>query len=53
MVLLANAAVLMKRASHFWYLEGLAEHTISEAKQTMGREYQPWIEWPMQACGMV
>jgi hypothetical protein len=53
MVLLANAAVLMKRASHFWYMEGFAEHTISEAKQMMGLEYLPWIDWPMQACGMV
>ncbi|KAJ4354072.1 uncharacterized protein N0V89_005805 [Didymosphaeria variabile] len=52
-VLLANAAVLVQRASHFWYLEGLAEHIITEAKQVMGFEFLPWIDWPVQACGMV
>ncbi|OAG05424.1 uncharacterized protein CC84DRAFT_1163968 [Paraphaeosphaeria sporulosa] len=53
MVLLANAAVLLKRASHFWYLDGFAEHIITEAKQIMGLEYWAWLEYPTQACGMV
>ncbi|KAL1608451.1 hypothetical protein SLS60_003393 [Paraconiothyrium brasiliense] len=53
MILLANAVVLVKRASHFWYLEGFAEHTIAEAKQVVDFELLPWIDWPMQVCGMV
>lgn len=53
MILLANAAVLITRASHFWYLDGIAEHIIAEVEQVMGIEYWPWIDFPLQACGMV
>ena len=52
-VLLANAAVLLKRASHSWYLDGFAEHTIAEAKKVIPPEFLPWMDWPVQACGMV
>lgn len=53
MVFLANATVLVKGASHLWYFEGFAEHMINEARQVMGVEYLPWIDWPLQAYGMV
>ncbi|KAJ4302739.1 hypothetical protein N0V90_001629 [Kalmusia sp. IMI 367209] len=53
MVFLANMAVLLKRASHFWYFEGFAEHILAEVKPLLGHELLPWIEWPMQACGLV
>lgn len=52
-VLLANAAVLLKRASHVWYLSGFAEHTIAEARKVIPAEGLPWIDWPLQVCGMV
>ncbi|KAF9733639.1 hypothetical protein PMIN06_007852 [Paraphaeosphaeria minitans] len=53
MVSLANAAVLLKRASQSWYLDGFAEHIITEAKQMMGFEYWTWLDYPMQAYGMI
>ena len=53
MIFLANAMVLVKRASHFWYLDGFAEHTILECEKMIPPELLPWIDWPMSACGMV
>ena len=53
MAFLANAMVLVKRASHFWYLTGFAEHTILECEKVIPPELLGWIDWPMRACGMV
>lgn len=53
MLLLAHAAILIRRASHFWFLDGFAEHVISEARQAMSVEYWSWLDYPMQVCGMI
>lgn len=53
MIFFANAAVLVKRSSHFWFLEGFAEHLMMQTKELLPVELLPWIDWPMQTCGMV
>lgn len=53
MVLVAHLCILLKRASGFWYLEGFAEHVLSEATPYISEEFLPWIEWPLQVCGIV
>lgn len=50
MVLLAHWCVLLKRASHIWYFEGLAEQVLEEIKPFIGSELLPWIEWPLRVC---
>ncbi|PSN71163.1 hypothetical protein BS50DRAFT_275798 [Corynespora cassiicola Philippines] len=53
LVLFAHIAILAKRAEHlFWYLDGWAELCLSEMKPYLGDEFLPWIEWPLEACGM-
>ncbi|KAF2474188.1 uncharacterized protein BDR25DRAFT_119863 [Lindgomyces ingoldianus] len=52
LILLAHCCVLLKRASGFWYLDGFAEHVLKEMKPCLADEFLPWIEWPLQACGL-
>lgn len=52
-VLLAHCCILLKRASNFWYLEGFAEHMINELKPSLTSGYMPWMQWPLQACGLL
>ncbi|KAF2114918.1 hypothetical protein BDV96DRAFT_87955 [Lophiotrema nucula] len=53
LILLAHCAILLKRASKFWYFEGFAEHVVSELKPYLSEEFLPWMEWPLQEIGMV
>ncbi|KAF2659069.1 hypothetical protein K491DRAFT_227123 [Lophiostoma macrostomum CBS 122681] len=52
-VLLAHSCVLAKRASNFWYFEGFAEQTLAELQPFLSEEYLPWINWPLQECGLL
>jgi hypothetical protein len=53
MILFAHFCILIKRASHCWYLDGLAEYCLSEMKPYLGDTFLPWMEWPLQECGMI
>ncbi|KAF2181646.1 hypothetical protein K469DRAFT_254537 [Zopfia rhizophila CBS 207.26] len=53
LVLLAHCCILLKRAANFWYLDGFAEHLLMELKPYLSDDFLPWIEWPLQACGVI
>ncbi|KAF2004428.1 hypothetical protein P154DRAFT_43109 [Amniculicola lignicola CBS 123094] len=52
LILLAHCCVLLKRAEAYWYMEGSAENILMEIKPFLGEEFLPWIEWPLQICGL-
>ncbi|CAI6333506.1 unnamed protein product [Periconia digitata] len=47
MILVAYCSVLIKRASHFWFYEGFAEHVLTELWPLIGEDNLQWIEWPL------
>ncbi|ORX97950.1 hypothetical protein BCR34DRAFT_158633 [Clohesyomyces aquaticus] len=51
-ILLAYSCILINRAEGFWYLEGLAQNLLVEMKPYITDEFLPWIEWPLQVCGL-
>jgi hypothetical protein len=52
MVLLAHLCVLIKSVEHFWYFRGFTEQVLAEIASVIGDDYLPWIEWPLQICGV-
>ncbi|KAF2733545.1 hypothetical protein EJ04DRAFT_271353 [Polyplosphaeria fusca] len=53
LILLAHLCILLHRASKFWYLDGFAPHVLSEMQPGLSHEFLPWIEWPLEVCGIV
>ncbi|PVI07667.1 hypothetical protein DM02DRAFT_648714 [Periconia macrospinosa] len=51
-IMLTFCCVLIKRASHFWYYEGFAEHVLGELWPLVGEDNVRWIEWPLMVCGL-
>lgn len=53
MVLFAHCCILFHRAANFWFLDGFAEHLLNEIITEVTPQYVPWMEWPIQTCGML
>jgi hypothetical protein len=52
-VLLAHCCILFHRAANFWFFDGFAEHLLNELISEVTPEYLPWMQWPIQTCGML
>ncbi|KAF1835832.1 hypothetical protein BDW02DRAFT_587821 [Decorospora gaudefroyi] len=48
LIIFAHYAVLMHRAEHYWYLEGVAEHILSIADGMVPSEWKSWLNWPKE-----
>lgn len=53
LILLAHCCILIQRVAGSWYLDGFAKHVLHELKPLLSNEYLPWIEWPLEACGII
>lgn len=47
LVILAHYCVLLKRNNHVWYLQGLGPRLLENIKEELGKEWIPWIQWPL------
>jgi hypothetical protein len=55
LIIFAHYAVIMHRAEHYWYLEGVAEQVLRMADYMVPGEWKSWLNWPKQqirgGCG--
>jgi hypothetical protein len=48
LIIFAHYAVIMHRAEHYWFLEGVAEQILRIADLTLPGEWKSWLNWPKQ-----
>jgi hypothetical protein len=48
LIIFAHYAVLMHRADHYWYLEGVAEQILRLAEYMVPGEWKSWLNWPKE-----
>lgn len=48
LILLAHQCVLLKRDEDCWFMKGHASRLISTIKDSMGKQWLPWLDWPIQ-----
>jgi hypothetical protein len=48
LIIFAHYAVIMHRAEHYWYLEGVAEQILRIADSMVPSEWKSWLNWPKQ-----
>jgi hypothetical protein len=48
LIIFAHYAVLMHRAEHYWYLEGVAEQILRLADYMVPGEWKSWLTWPKE-----
>ena len=47
----AHFCILLRHHGSVWWLQGWADHLISQAYDILDGEHRPWIEWPMREMG--
>lgn len=47
LVILAHYCILLKRNDHAWYIRDLGRGLLENITQSLGKEWQHWIQWPM------
>ncbi|KAK0648556.1 hypothetical protein B0T16DRAFT_326522 [Cercophora newfieldiana] len=47
----AHFSILLRHHESHWWLQGWAEHLISQAWEILDEEHRSWIEWPMREIG--
>ena len=52
LVILGYWAMLLKYMQSVWYMKGWDAHVMGGVRASLHRQFQPWIEWPMQQLGM-
>lgn len=48
LILLAHFCLLLNRIDTFWWNQGMSRHLLQTVHQTLGREWESWIRWPLQ-----
>jgi hypothetical protein len=48
LIIFAHYAVIMHRAEHYWYMEGVAEQILRIADYMVPGEWKSWLAWPKQ-----
>jgi hypothetical protein len=48
LIIFAHFAVIMHRAEHYWYLEGVAEQILRVAEYMVPGEWKSWLTWPRE-----
>ena len=48
LIIFAHYAVLLRRAEHYWYLEGVAGQIIKIADVFVPTEWSKWLGWPKE-----
>ncbi|KAH8814870.1 hypothetical protein F5884DRAFT_693424 [Xylogone sp. PMI_703] len=49
LILLAHFCLLLNKIDNFWWNKGMSRHLLQTVHQTLGREWENWISWPLQA----
>ena len=52
-VIFAYFCVVLKRLDNQWWLQGWADHLMSQAYATLDDEHRLWIGWPIEQIGLV
>ncbi|KAK3367759.1 hypothetical protein B0H63DRAFT_85984 [Podospora didyma] len=47
----AHFCILLRHHESVWWLQGWADHLISQAYVILDEEHRPWIDWPMKEMG--
>ncbi|KAL6707517.1 hypothetical protein ACN47E_004087 [Coniothyrium glycines] len=47
-IIFAHYAVMLHRAEHLWYLEGVADQILKIAEYLVPTEWASWLDWPKQ-----
>ncbi|CZR52286.1 uncharacterized protein PAC_02163 [Phialocephala subalpina] len=48
LVVLAHYCLLLNKIDHFWFMAGMSKHLLQTIHQTVGKEWESWIAWPLQ-----
>ena len=48
LVLLAHYCLLLNRIDDFWWMRGMSRHLLQTIHRTIGKEWESWINWPLQ-----
>ncbi|KAH0432501.1 C6 zinc finger protein [Colletotrichum camelliae] len=52
-VIYAHFCIVLGKLESQWWLQGWANHLISQAWALLEESYKPWIQWPMEELGWV
>jgi hypothetical protein len=48
LILLAHYSLLLNRADHLWYVQGMSRRLLQAIHSKIGKEWESWIAWPLQ-----
>ena len=48
LVVLAHFCLLLNRMENVWWISGLSRRLLQDIHQTLGKEWEPQISWPLQ-----
>ncbi|CAG7977982.1 unnamed protein product [Penicillium salamii] len=52
LVLLAHYCVILYQLDGYWFLNGWYRSILAEIKELLPLEFQAWISWPREVCGL-
>lgn len=48
LIIFAHFAVMIHRAEHYWYFQGVAEQVLRIAEHMVPTEWKSWLDWPKE-----
>jgi hypothetical protein len=49
LILLAHYSLLLNKVDHLWYVQGMSRRLLQTIHGKIGKEWESWITWPLQA----